>query len=150
MLSFYLIGINTADIYELKEIVDGRIEYTRAKTNKFYSIKVEPEAMELFEKYKGTKKLLFFQENYNSAEAITNMISKFLKRVGKKVGVPDLIMYHARHSWAGIVAKHPIGAGKDLIAQALGHGKNTVTDAYFDYDTKLVDDLNRKLLDYLK
>jgi len=46
-------------------------------------------------------------------------------------------------------AKKPIGAGKPLIAQALGHGTTTVTDTYFDYDNELVDDLNRKVLDLL-
>lgn len=36
---------------------------------------------------------------------------------------------------------------KALNAQALGHGKTTVTDTYFDYE--LVDDLNRRVLDCL-
>jgi len=56
---------------------------------------------------------------------------------------------NAPHSWAGIAAKKPIGASKAVIAQALGHGKITVTDTYFDYDNELVDDLNRKVLDLL-
>ena len=46
-------------------------------------------------------------------------------------------------------AKKPIGASKPLIAQALGHGRITVTDTYFDFDNELVDDLNRKILDLL-
>ena len=36
-LMFMLIGINTVDLCNLKEIVDGRINYYRAKTNRLYS-----------------------------------------------------------------------------------------------------------------
>lgn len=58
MLMFYLIGINAIDLFNLKQIVDGRIEYKREKTGKLYSIKVEPEAMEILNRYKGNKFLL--------------------------------------------------------------------------------------------
>ena len=58
MLMFYLIGINAIDLFNLKQIVDGRIEYKREKTGKLYSIKVEPEAMEIINRYKGNKFLL--------------------------------------------------------------------------------------------
>lgn len=55
MLIFYLIGINTKDLFSLtsKNAVNGRIEYRRAKTGRWYSIKLEPEAMVLIERYKG-------------------------------------------------------------------------------------------------
>lgn len=48
-----------------------------------------------------------------------------------------------------LIDRKPVGASKSLIAQALGHGRITVTDTYFDYDNELVDDLNRKVLDLL-
>jgi integrase len=149
MLSFYLIGMNNSDIYDIKTILSGRVEYYRNKTSKPYSIKIEPEAMEIFNRRKGAKKLLIYQERYNGSETLQQAVNKALKEIGKGVGVPDLKMYHARHSWAGIAAKKPIGAGKPLIAQALGHGTQTVTDTYFDYDNELVDDLNRKVIDLL-
>jgi len=152
MLSFYLVGINNADIYELYKIEDGRIEYDRKKTSKHYSIKLESEALEIIERRKGDEKLLIYQERYANYKNLTKQMNKHLKEIGKhgSVNVPDLVMYHARHSWAGIAAKKPIGASKAVIAQALGHGKITVTDTYFDYDNELVDDLNRKVLDLLK
>ena len=52
-LIFMLIGINTVDLHSLKKIEHGRINYKRAKTGRLYSIKVEPEAMKIIEKYKG-------------------------------------------------------------------------------------------------
>ena len=46
MLSFYLIGINMADLLALPKdaIVNGRLHYKRAKTGKNYSVLVQPEA----------------------------------------------------------------------------------------------------------
>nr|WP_320120731.1 phage integrase SAM-like domain-containing protein [uncultured Marinifilum sp.] len=151
MLSFYLVGINNSDIYQLNKVEDGRIEYDRRKTAKHYSIKLEPEVIEILERRKGDEKFLVYQERYANFKNLTKQINKHLKEIGKheSIKVPELVMYHARHSWAGIAAKKPIGASKAVIAQALGHGKTTVTDTYFDYDNELVDDLNRKVLDLL-
>ncbi len=163
MLSFYLIGMNNSDIYEIADINDGRIEYDRRKTTKRYSIKVEPEAQAIIDKRKGFNALLIYQERYANFKNLTKQMNKHLKTLAKDINakleedqvkgitIPEeLVMYHARHTWAGIAAKKPIGASKPLIAQALGHGKTTVTDTYFDYDWELVDDLNRKVLDEMK
>lgn len=152
MLSFYLIGMNNSDIYDISGIEEGRIEYDRKKTDRNYSIKVEPEALEIIERRAGIEKFLIYQERYANHKNLTKQMNKHLKKIGQSetVNVPNLMMYHARHSWAGIAARKPIGASKPLIAQALGHGKKTVTDTYFDYDTELVDDLNRRILDLLK
>lgn len=35
MLMFYLIGINAIDLFNLKQIVDGRIEYKREKPESY-------------------------------------------------------------------------------------------------------------------
>ncbi len=53
MLMFYLIGINGIDLFSAKELNNGRLEYRRAKTDKLYSIKVEPEAQAIIDQYKG-------------------------------------------------------------------------------------------------
>ena len=52
MLMFYLIGVNSIDLYKASpdSIVDGRFEYKRSKTGRLFSIKVEPEAMEIIER----------------------------------------------------------------------------------------------------
>ncbi|WP_088655995.1 site-specific integrase [Geofilum rhodophaeum] len=152
MLSFYFIGINNVDLFNLEPMEGGRVEYVRKKTSKRYSIKVEPEALEIINRHRGKRSFLDFTERYSRPNTVNKMINYYLKRIGglEEINVPDLVMYHARHSWAGIAARKPIGASKPLIAQALGHGRLTVTDTYFDYDTELVDDLNRRVLDLLK
>lgn len=49
-LSFYLMGINMIDLAKLTEMTNGRLEFNRSKTGHLYSMKVEPETLDLFEK----------------------------------------------------------------------------------------------------
>ena len=64
------------------------------------------------------------------------------------VGISQkLTMYVARHSWATIAASLDIP--KDTIAHALGHGNNTVTDIYIEFDQRKVDAANRMVLDWV-
>ena len=158
-LMFMLLGINAIDMCNLKEIVDGRIEYHRAKTNRLYSIKVEPEALELIEKYRGEKYLLNILDRYKDYKDYTKRMNRALKKIGpvKRVGrggkkeykalFPKISTYWARHSWATIAASLDIP--RDTIAHALGHGNNTVTDIYIDFDQSKVDKANRKVLDWV-
>lgn len=161
-LIFMLIGINTADLHSLKSITrDGRIEYRRAKTHRDYSIKVEPEAMEIIEKYRGKKGLLCIADRWSDSRNFLHQMNKALQRIGTmerkgrggkkiiKAEWPELTTYWARHSWATI-AYNDLQIPKDIIAQALGHsGSETVTDIYLDKDPKLVDDANRRVLDWV-
>ena len=158
-LMFMLIGINAIDMCNLKEIVDGRVEYHRAKTNRLYSIKVEPEALELIEKYRGKKYLLNILDRYKDYKDFTKRMNRALKNIGpvERVGrggkkvykplFPQISTYWARHSWATIAASLDIP--RDTIAHALGHGNNTVTDIYIDFDQSKVDKANRKVLDWV-
>ena len=158
-LMFMLIGINAVDLFHLKRIVDGRVEFHRAKTNRLYSIKVEPEAMEIIEKYKGKDWLLFVLDHYSDYQEFIRHMNRALKKIGsvKRVGLggkkkyeplfPELTTYWARHSWATIAASLDIP--RDTIAHALGHGNNTVTDIYIDFDQSKVDEANRKVLNWV-
>lgn len=157
-LMFYLIGINTIDLCHLKEVRDGRVEYHRAKTSRLYSIKVEPEAMALIEKYRGQKFLLDPLDHYENYRVYTHRLNNMLKRIGEydltehrkkvyKSPFPQLTTYWARHTWATIAAELDIP--KETIAAALGHGGNTVTDIYINFDMKKVDEANRCVMDYV-
>lgn len=115
-LIFFLIGINLADLYRLTEIThEGRVEYHRAKTGRFYSIKVEPEAMEIIERYRGKKNLLNIADTYGNCDNYGKHINRALQRIGEvkvdRRGVknvkplfPKLTTYWARHTWATIAA----------------------------------------------
>lgn len=146
-LSFMLIGINVIDLCNLNEINEGRIYYVRAKTHKPYSIRVEPEAMELIEKYRGQKHLLNFTDNYDNYRHFYNNLTKGLKSIKGKLGISELTTYWARHTWATVAASLDIP--KETIAAALGHGGHTVTDIYIDFDKRKIDEANRRVLDWV-
>jgi site-specific recombinase XerD len=158
-LIFYLIGINIIDLFNLEQITnEGRIEYYRAKTGRMYSIKVEPEALAIINKYRGQRKLLSIADNYSKHNDYAKHLNRALQRIGNvtigKRGAktieplfPELTTYWARHTWATIAAELEIP--KETIAAALGHGGNTVTDIYIDFDRKKVDVANRRVLDWV-
>lgn len=160
-LIFMLMGINAVDLYNLKEINRyGRIEYRRAKTGRLYSIKVEPEALEIIEHYRGEKLLLniadkykdhrYFRRDTNDAIRLIGEVKR-VGRGGKKVYTPlwpEVTTYWARHSWASIAAELDIPDA--TISMALGHaGENAVTDIYIKRNMRKVDEANRRVLDWV-
>lgn len=158
MLIFFLIGINTVDLYNLKGLSkDGRVEYKRAKTGKLYSIKVEPEALSLIRRWEGKSGLLKITDRWIDHTAFRKYLNKALRLIGAKRSgrggkkgeglFPEISSYWARHSWATVAASLDIP--KETIAAALGHGGHTITDIYIDFDQKKVDEANRKVLDWV-
>ncbi len=170
-LIFMLIGINSADLHGLKSITrDGRIEYKRAKTGRLYSIKVEPEAMEIINKYRGKNGLLCIADRWSDSRNFRHQCNNALHLIGaernkggrvkggapkktdknnKPQGLwPELTIYWARHSWATIARS--LGVSIDDIALALGHGDgHDLTRIYLDEDRQKIDDANRRVLDWV-
>lgn len=159
-LIFMLIGINTVDLYRLTEIKNGRINYRRAKTGRLYTIKVEPEALELINKYKGENALLNIADRWHDHRNFARQCNTALQRIGsyerkgrggKKIitpAFPGITTYWARHTWATIA--YSIGISKDIIAQALGHSDGyDTTNIYIKEDPKKVDEANRRVLDWV-
>ena len=146
-ISFMLIGMNTEDLVNAVGIVNGRLEYSRAKTHRPYSIKVEPECMALIEKYKGVDHLLDVLDHYASTHYWTSKVDQKLKTITATLNLPPISMYWARHSWATIGAELDIP--KETLAAAMGHSASTVTDIYINFDRSKIDRANRKVLDYV-
>lgn len=165
MLGFYLIGINISDLLTLKkeDFRNGRISYYRNKTGKLYDIKVEPEALEIMDRHKGTKGglLLDFMERMKigSVNSFTVNMNKSLRRIGerddddkrRRTGAiePKVSTYYNRHTWATFASE--IGIPMEVIGRALGHSfwDRSVTATYVKYDNRTIDDANRKVIDYL-
>jgi integrase len=127
LLSFYLIGINYKDLFQIRKINSGRIYYNRSKTGAEMSVKVFPQAKEIIERY---------NLNVPNYKQLMDWHNRLLKRV-----YPGLTTYHARHSWATIA--YNLGVSVDVIALALGHqSPNRVTPIYINPDLKRVDDAN--------
>ena len=160
MLMFYLMGINNVDLCNLKEITKGRVEFHRTKTHHFFSMKIEPEAMALIEKYKGKEWLIDILDHWDSDVFFRKKMNKHLQKIGpvtrsglggkKKYDplFPKLTTYYARHTWASIASDLDIPI--ETIAAALGHEYgNPITAIYIHYDTKKVDTANRKVIDWV-
>lgn len=162
MLMFYLIGINAGDLLTLKHenLYNGRIEYHRMKTNKYYSIKVEPEAMEIIEKYKGKEHLLSFMDGNKTYKDILKQMNSQLKLIGRveRKGLggkktrnpefPEISSYWSRHTWATIAADLDIPV--ETISMALGHKAGyKITNVYIKFNHKKIDEANRKVIDHL-
>lgn len=160
-LIFLLIGINTVDLHGLKAITkDGRIEYKRAKTGRLYSIKVEPEAMEIINKYRGKNGLLCIADRWSDHRNFRHQCNKALQRIGeverkgrggKKIITAEfegLTTYWARHTWSTIAAD--LDVPDAVISLALGHsGENKTTEIYIRRNQKKVDKANRMVLDWV-
>ena len=159
-LMIYLCGINAGDLFLLKEknINNGRIEYYRQKTKKYYSIKIEPEAEVIINKYRGKNWLLDMMDtNVDYSQPLKRM-NQQLKKIGmtyneggKWTGgalFPGISSYYARHSWASIAAE--IDVPMDVIAQALGHSTPYMTtDIYVNRRLRKIDEANRRVIDYV-
>lgn len=161
-LLFFLIGINIIDLYNATKIQNGRIVYLRAKTSRLYDIKVEKEALEIIERYRGKEKLIGMAENFKNAHTFTSSFNRALKQIGTREHItkngkrqlvyhsafPDLSAYVARHSWASIA--YDIGISKETISDALGHSSgNQTTEIYIKKDQRRIDEANRKVIDYV-
>jgi site-specific recombinase XerD len=162
LLIFFLIGINTIDLFNLtkQSVRDGRIIYHRAKTGRLHSIKIEPEALAIIKKYKGSNYLLNPLDRYANYKDYRKKINKNLQEIGtfervgrggKKVHHPlftELTTYWARHTWATIASE--IDIPKETISAALGHEIGSrITSIYINFDQKKVDEANRKVIDYV-
>lgn len=171
-LTFYLIGINPADILECTEenVIEGRLLYRRKKTGRLYSIRIEPEALSIINKYHGKTRLVNFAEHMRSYKQFVCKANKGLKKIGpvskvknnrklprdfqkeyhtKRDGLfPNISLYWARHTWATIAFS--IGIPEEIIAEALGHSHgNRTTAIYIDKSVANIDAANRKVLDYV-
>ena len=157
-LSFYLCGMNLEDIIETTEIKGGRIEKRRIKTGQPLSVKVEPEAMYIINKYKGTGRIIDIGKG-RSYKNFQHRLNRYLKRIGKVYNphskiwegeslFPELSFYYARYSWATIAAE--LDVPERTIGAALGHSTSkSVTSIYTRVDMrKKIDAANRKVIDF--
>lgn len=163
MLMIYLRGINAADLFSAKktQIINGRLEYHRCKTGAFCSIKIEPEAQEILNKYSGKDYLLDIAERYKDTKDYLRKMDKGLKKIGpmayegkhgkkKYDGLFTWLSSNAaRHTWATLVA-YDLGYSIDVASEGLTHkyGSRT-TQIYIMKMQKNVDRANRELIDYI-
>lgn len=156
--TYYVGGINFVDIaYLTKEnLMDGRLIYTRRKTGKLIKIPLQPQAIELIEKYSDKESPYLFpilstyhkteQQRANRVHKVITKVNQRLKEVGKALDIPiALTTYVARHSQATVMKK--AGVSTSIIRELMGHSSERVTQIYLDsFDNKQIDDAMKNLL----
>ncbi len=160
LLKFMHRRINAGYLFQAKDLVifEGRFDYRRNKVGTLFSVKLEPEAIEIIRKYKGKEWLLNPLDTYSAYLDYLHHFNDGLKEIGRPLGkkgkvlgkgiFPELSSNWARHTWATIASK--IDIPKDVISRSLGHGTGlAVTDIYIDFDNSKLDDANRKVFDYV-
>ena len=158
LLMFYLIGIESIDLYNLEKPIDGYITYIRAKTGKKYHFKVPPEAQKIIDKYAGKKKALYFYER-TSQPQFQQTINLYLKnsKYTNRPGIFQNLKINkqvstkwARHTWATI-GRNDCNLSMDDISLSLGHSfsNNKVTDVYIKHDSKIIDRCNTIIIQHV-
>ena len=158
ILSFCLMGINSADLYNATEMVNNTIIYNRTKTkdrrldNAQMKVDIPKIALPLIEKYrdKSGKRLFNFYQYYADEKGFNKAINYGLKEIGTILGVDDLEYYAARHSWATI-ALNKVGIDKYIVHAALNHIDDSmkVTDIYIERDFVNENKANAKVVKYV-
>ncbi|WP_462268063.1 site-specific integrase [Mucilaginibacter sp.] len=150
LLSFYLCGMNAVDLYQLQApgIMNERIDYNRSKTRSrrrdraFISVNVPEPAIPYFNKYAGQ-----LQVRYASHVSLDRALSIGMRAIGKKLGIPDLEFYDARHAF-GDWARNICRFSKDDVALALNHKDQTrsVTDTYISKNWDIIDEVQAAVI----
>lgn len=108
ILSFCLIGINSADLYNATKMRGNTIIYNRTKTKARrldgakMMVDIPKIVQPLIDKYKDStgKRLFNFYQYYGDEKTFNKAINSGLKEIGSILEVDDLEYYAARHSWA--------------------------------------------------
>lgn len=158
ILSFCLMGINSADLYNATLLRDNRLVYCRTKTKERRLDKAKMEVvvpdmvLPIIEKYRDTtgQRLFRFYKDYRDHKAFNKAINKGLKGIGDQLNIDDLEFYAARHSWATI-ALNKCGIEKYTVHAALNHVDESmrVTDIYIERDFVNENKANAKVIKYV-
>ncbi len=158
MLSFYLGGINIADLLSINFKAlrhKRRLKYIRNKTksqqkaNKYVEFDIPDEAMPYIEKYMrpdgylGTK--------YQRKDMLHSYFSQSIKSLREQTGLNNLIYYSARKTFAQIAFNLGIPTG--VIDFILGHKLNKQGRTLYNYiyvSPEKATDAIRRVLDFLK
>ncbi|MEF2664700.1 MAG: phage integrase SAM-like domain-containing protein [Lachnospira eligens] len=158
ILSFCLMGINSADLYNATEMRGNTIIYNRTKTKARrldgakMMVDIPKIVQPLIDKYKDNtgKRLFNFYQYYGDEKTFNKAINSGLKEIGAILDVDDLEYYAARHSWATI-ALNKVGIDKYIVHAALNHIDDSmkVTDIYIERDFVNENKANAKVVKYV-
>ncbi len=141
--SYFMGGINFVDMAYLtsKNIVGGRLIYTRRKTGKLINLPLSSEALSVLEAKNSTGGNYLFpilssshkteQMKLNRLHKVITKVNRVLKQIGKELNLSvKLTTYVARHSFATVLKRE--GVSTSIICETLGHSSEKITQIYLD------------------
>ena len=155
--SYFMGGINFVDMAYLtsKNIVGGRLIYTRRKTGKLINLPLSSEALSVLEVKNNTGGNYLFpilssshkteQMKLNRLHKVITKVNRVLKQIGKELNLSvKLTTYVARHSFATVLKRE--GVSTSIICETLGHSSEKVTQIYLDsFENSQIDEAMSKL-----
>ncbi|SHI01803.1 Site-specific recombinase XerD [Chryseolinea serpens] len=158
LISFYMMGAPFIDLAFLKKenIVDGRIQYRRRKTGKFFDIKITEKLKPILNHYiKGKEKNEYLLpiikrtelvDQYKDIQWAQKRYNKRLKDIADKAGIQEkLTSYVSRHSFASLANNMAIPV--TAISEMLGHQKLSTTQVYLaGLQKDAIDNYNESIL----
>lgn len=156
IVSFGLMGINVADLYEAKPPIDGIFYYNRCKTKgrrpdkAEMQVKVPAVLQPYLERLgAGTDKEFWLPQlrelTVRRANA-TALVNYHIANWCNEQGIEPFTTYALRKTWATLARS--TGADKSLVDECIGHtGDFVLTDIYALKPYDKMAELNRKVLD---
>lgn len=156
LFSYYCRGLNFTDLASLKwtNIIDGFLNYVRAKTKEEFNFKIHPVALKILEHYQNLEgnsdagfvfPILYKRHATLSSQRdrkikILKRVNQDLKIISKEAKIEkNVTTYVARHTYATTLHKN--GISIEEIGKSLGHDDTKTTEIYLDeIDDPLFDD----------
>lgn len=156
VVSFGLMGMNMADLFEARPPKDGVLIYRRCKTRERRPDGAEmqvvvPEELHpyLVRLGAGTDKDVWLPELRRTSQdrkIVTSRINRCIRSWCEENGVERFTTYGIRKAWATLARS--TGADKSLVDECIGHtGDYRMTDIYALRPWDRMAELNRKVLD---
>lgn len=155
-LSFCLMGMNSADLFNAKEYDGEFITYNRTKTKDRRSdaalmvVKVHHIIKPLMKKYSDNERVFNFHKMYKDMSEFNRALNIGLKEVGEELDIEHLQFYSARHSFATIAvndANIPIYTVNDMLCHIDNSMK--ITMLYIKKKFEPMNEANSKFLDFV-
>ena len=156
LFSYFTRGMAFVDMAYLRksDISGGMIRYTRRKTGRQLSIRIEPCICIIIERYRCNESPYVFpiissddaDRAYTQYRTAINSHNNMLRRLSQMLpGSCSLTSYTSRHSWASAARDHNVPIS--VISAGLGHSTERTTQIYLTaLDNSVIDAANSGLL----
>ena len=155
LFSFCSMGMPFIDLAFLRkaQVKDGYIEYRRHKTGQHIRVKIEPLMQEIIDKYARKDGLYLFpilthsnhEEAMREYERQRSRYNRLLGELSRKLNLPHLTSYVARHSWASIAYGQDVAL--PIITKAMGHTSTQTTLTYIrEINDHRIEEANQRMI----